>query len=354
MIAHLATAAFLHGRGPMLAPHHFRLQLGEYLNRVDIPVVAVLECLAGAMCFAISSVLQQSAARAQPDHLSMRPGLIFGLVRSWRWMLGNLMDVGGFLFQFLALRHAALALVEPLFVIGLVFSIVGAALIARRRPTRREWWSSFLVAGGLALFVSAAQPGPGHPRASDMEWAALFAVTAAIVGGSVLLAAGHPRWRALLLGAATGILYGVTSAVTERTAHLFNAGVAHMFSSWAPYTLAVISIVGLLLNQSAYQAGELRLSLPVITVAEPIIAIVIGQALFGEHIGSSAPAMTGEIIGLVCMTIGVVRLSRLTPAGPAAPGPAAPPVGEVSDDLRGADAAAVPAPRTAARLEQDL
>ena len=317
MMGHLVGLLVVHG-GPALSPHHFRLRLEDYLDRVDIPVVAVLECLAGAMCFAVSSVLQQQAARAQPDHLSMRPGLIVGLIRSWRWMLGNVMDVFGFLFQFLALRRAALALVEPLFVIGLVFSIVGAAIMARRRPSHRELWSSFMVAGGLALFVAAAQPGPGHPRATAMGWVGLFTLTAVVVGASVLWARGQPRWRALLLGAGTGVLYGVTSAVTERTAHLFNGGLLHMLSSWAPYVLAVVSITGLLLNQSAYQAGELRLSLPVITVAEPIVAILVGQALFGEHIGSSALAVTGEVIGLIFMTIGVVQLSRLTPE-PSAP-----------------------------------
>src|ERR1700722_20403275 len=106
--------------------HRFGLNLGAALDRVDIPVLAVLECLAGALCYAVSSVLQQRAASAQPDALFMRANLIFRLARSGRWMLGNLMDVGGFIFQFLALRRASLALVEPLFVIALVFSVVGA------------------------------------------------------------------------------------------------------------------------------------------------------------------------------------------------------------------------------------
>jgi drug/metabolite transporter (DMT)-like permease len=277
----------------------------------------VLECLAGAACYAVSSVLQQRVASAQPDDLSMRPGLILRLARSGRWMLGNLMDVGGFVFQLLALRRAALALVEPLFVIGLVFSIAGAALAGRRRPTRSEWSSSLLVVAGLALFIAVAQPGPGHPNASAAAWISLFVLTAIVVGGSVLLATGSSRRRALLLGAATGVLYGVTSAVTERTGHVLNGGVLHALSSWAPYTLAVISILGLVLNQSAYQAGDLRLSLPLLTVLEPIVAVVIGQTLFGEHIASSALAVTGEVAGLILMTLGVAELGRLTTPEPA-------------------------------------
>jgi hypothetical protein len=103
---------------------------------------------------------------------------------------------------------------------------------------------------------------------------------------SIRLATGSPRRRALCLGVGTGIIFGVTSAITERTGHLLYGGVLHALSSWAPYTLAVFSIVGLLLNQSAYQAGDLRLSLPVLTVLEPIVAIVIGQR---SSVSTSAP-----------------------------------------------------------------
>jgi hypothetical protein len=126
--------------------------------------------------------------------------------------------------------------------------------------------------------------------------------------------------RALLLGAATGIIYGVTSAVTERTGHVLYGGVLHALATWPPYVLAAASILGLLVNQSAYQAGDLRQSLPVLTVAEPIVAIVIGQFLFGEHIDSSALAITGEVVGLVLMTAGVVQLGRMSvPAAPTVP-----------------------------------
>jgi hypothetical protein len=119
-------------------------------------------------------------------------------------------------------------------------------------------------------------------------WVSLFAVTAVLSGGAVLLARGTARRRALLLAVATGVLYGVTSAVTEHTGHVLDRGALHTLTTWAPYVLAVISIVGLLVNQSAYQAGDLRLSLPTFTVLEPIVAILIGQFLFSEHIASGA------------------------------------------------------------------
>jgi drug/metabolite transporter (DMT)-like permease len=291
-----------------------RLRLHRDLDRVDIPAIAVIECLAGALSFAASSVLQQRAAAEQPADLSMRIGLLVRLLRSGRWMLGNVLDVVGYVMQFLALRRAALALVEPLFVIGLVFSVVGAALAAGRRPTRAEWGYSLSVVAGVALFVAAARPGPGHPRASSTGWVALFAATAVITIGSVVLGNHYLRWRALILGASAGVVFGVTAAVTEHTGKLLDLGVVSVLSTWAPYVLAVLGILGLLLNQSAYQAGDLRHSLPVLTIAEPVVAIVIGQALFGEHINATALAVLGETAGLLIMSIGVLQLSRVVSA----------------------------------------
>jgi hypothetical protein len=154
------------------------------------------------------------------------------------------------------------------------------------------------------------------------------------VGGAVLLARGSRRRRAFMLGAATGILYGVTAAITERTAHLLDFGVLHALTTWVPYTLAVASIVGLLLNQSAFQAGELRWSLPAITVLEPIVAIIIGQGLFAEHIASTAPAVAGQVVGLLAMTLGVIWLAHVfvPETGP----PVSPPTRPVSPSSPGA------------------
>ncbi|HET9690761.1 MAG TPA: DMT family transporter [Acidimicrobiales bacterium] len=285
---------------------------------VDIPLLAVLESLAGAACYATSTVLQQRAAFEQDDELSMRPGLLLKLVRSGRWMLGNVLDLGGFGFQLLALRHAALALVVPLFVSGLVFSIIGAAFASGRRPTRAEVGASSLVVAGLIVFISVSRPGPGHPHASAGGWVALFATTVVVVGACVVVAHRRPGLRALLLGVGTGVLYGVTASLTERTGHLLDHGIGRAAASWTPYALAVVAVLGLLLNQSAYQAGNLRESLPVLTVGEPIVAILIGQLLYGERIATTAGAIVGEVVGLAAVTVGVVVLSRMVVPDPAA------------------------------------
>jgi drug/metabolite transporter (DMT)-like permease len=103
--------------------------------------------------------------------------------------------------------------------------------------------------------------------------------------------------------------FGYVAALTERTGHLLDAGAVHTLATWVPYALVIGSIGALALTQSAFQAGELRLSLPMLTVAQPLVAGAIGLAFFGEHIDSRGLAPVFEVLGLALITLGVFALA---------------------------------------------
>jgi drug/metabolite transporter (DMT)-like permease len=77
-----------------------------------------------------------------------------------------------------------------------------------------------------------------------------------------------------------------------------------------PYALVIGAVASLVFTQSAFHAGELRLSLPTLTVAQPLVAGAIGLGLFGEHIDSRGWAPVLEVLGLAVVTLGVVVLAR--------------------------------------------
>jgi hypothetical protein len=66
----------------------------------------------------------------------------------------------------------------------------------------------------------------------------------------------------------------------------------------------------MLMAQSAFQAGALDASLPVLTVVDPVVSIVIGATLFGEAVRTGLFATPIEAVGLVLMTVGVFTLSK--------------------------------------------
>jgi len=288
---------------------HVVKSLHHYGGPGLVPIV--LLSIASAVSYGLAAVLQHRAAMVTSPELSMRAGLLLQLVRRPLWLLGNALDGVGYLFQFLALRRGSLALVEPLLVLSLVFALPVAAYLDHRRVSSSEVVSTGVIAAGLALFLGVARPGPGHPDASAEAWVVL---TVVIGAGCAIVWSGalhHTRRRAaVLLGAGSGLAFGYVAALTERTGHLLDAGLVHTLASWVPYALVVGAVAALLFTQSAFKAGDLRLSLPMLTVAQPLVAVAIGLGVFGERIDGRGLAPLAEGVGLAFVTLGVFALGR--------------------------------------------
>jgi drug/metabolite transporter (DMT)-like permease len=324
----LAVVVVLHGRQLAAGSngHHLFARVAarveEFYDKAYVPLVVIGLCLLGSLCYGLSSILEQREAAAAPPGTAMRFGLLTHLVQRPRWLLGNLAGLVGFALQLLALRHGSLALVQPIFVSGLVFALVGGAISEHRRLARREWASMALVAAGLVAFLLIARPGRGHPNASTAGWIALGVVTVLSVAGICLLGLRTQQLRPLFLATGAGILFGVTAAVAERTSHLLQMGLLRTLEHVPPYAMFVCAIAALVLSQSAFQAAELRWSLPTLTIVEPLVAILIGQVLFGEHISLGTVAVVGEALGLAMMIAGVFGLSQGIQHPPRVPSPA--------------------------------
>lgn len=272
-------------------------------------VSVVLWSIASAACYGGGAALQHHATGRDGEASSVGRLLRLGLRPTW--LLGSALDGCGYLFQFLALRRGSLALVEPILVLSLVFALPIAAAFERRRVASSELVSSAVTVAGLSLFLGVAQPALGHPAASPAAWASLSA--AVVVGCSILavFARRSPTTRrAVLYAAASGAAFGYVAAVTERTGHVLDRGVLHVFVTWVPYALVVAAIGALVLTQCAFSAGVLKLSLPTLTIAQPIVALAIGIGFFGEHVDSSGAAPIAEILGLLTMIVGAFWLSR--------------------------------------------
>jgi len=271
--------------------------------------LAVMCALSSSLLYAMASVLQHRAAVAQPHEHSLRLGLLTRLLRNPQWVVGIICDALAYVFQFVALGHASLVLVQPLLVCGLLFALPLGAWLAGARMRSRDWSGALLIVAGLAMFLVVASPGRGL---SDVDsWPQLCVLTFAAAAALILLARGRAsRARAALLAAAAALIYGLTAALTKSVAHLLGIGVGHLLSSWEPYVLLVAGVGGMVLAQSAFQAGPLDASLPVLTVVDPVVSITIGALAFGEGIRTQNASSVLELAGLAAMTAGVFILSH--------------------------------------------
>jgi drug/metabolite transporter (DMT)-like permease len=286
--------------------------LGVFHHHIGRSLVSIVVLsIASAAAYGLAAVLQHHAAVGEAPELSVRVGLLVRLVRRPMWLIGNALDGVGYLLQFLALRRGSLVLVEPLLVLSLVFALPVTAWLDHRRISGSDMASTALIMGGLAVFLGVSHPGLGHPQASGQAWAVLTIVVAAACGALVVGSrGGSPRRAAVLLGAGSGTAFGYVAALTERTGHLLDGGIGHTLGTWEPYGLLLGGMGALLLTQSAFHAGALRLSLPTLTVAQPLVAVIIGVGLFGEHIATKGPAPGWEGLGLVMVISGVFALTR--------------------------------------------
>ncbi|HZP30318.1 MAG TPA: DMT family transporter [Acidimicrobiia bacterium] len=274
--------------------------------------LAILLAVAGGFTYALAAVIQQRVAAEQPPELSMSPRLLVALFRRPLWLLGSLLDVVAYGFEAAALGVGSVVLVGPLLVSGLLFAIPLANFGTDVRVTSREMVPAAMVTVGLAVFVGVTSPGGGESQASTTGWVLAGAFVGAVVVALTLAArfARSGGATALLLGLATGTLYGLTAVLTKSTVDLFGDGVLQTFTHWQPWALIVCSTAGLLLNQSAFQAGHVAASLPAISVVNPVLACVFGVTLFSEEFGANATwEWVVTAVAIVAMVWGTIRLS---------------------------------------------
>jgi drug/metabolite transporter (DMT)-like permease len=275
-------------------------------------MLAIVLALLAGLSYASAAILQQRVAAEQPPELSLRPRLLLELVRRPVWLLGIAFDVGAYLLEAGALATGTVVTVAPLLVSGLLFALPLSTIGSSRRVTRREWFPAIAVTGGLAAFVVVGSPEGDRSTASLGAWIAAGTLVAVVSGSLVALAVRSTgSRRALYLGIATGTVYGLTAVLTKSTVDLFDNGVLQVFGHWQLYALLGASLVGLLLNQSAFQAGHVAASLPAIAVTNPVLSSLFAITLFGEHLDASGPlAVSVTALSIVAMAVGTVALAR--------------------------------------------
>lgn len=267
--------------------------------------------LGAALLFAVASVLQQRAASEAPGRERLHLSLMWHLVRRPMWLLGYLADWAAFGLQAVALGAGSLLVVQPLLVTGLLFSLPIAARWSGRRLGRLDWIAAVALCAGLAGFLTLGNPTGGRNDAPFLDWAfagGIIAGAGAILVAAALRYQGAPR--ATLLALATGISYGLTAGLTKTSVNLLGQGLAVFLTHWEPYALVVFSSVGMWLNQSAFQAGELTASLPAMDVGEQVVAATIGVVVLKERIQAHGPLdWILIVVALAAMAYGVVVLS---------------------------------------------
>jgi hypothetical protein len=276
-------------------------------------------------------VLQQDAAQQAPSAHFLRMQLLADLLRRPRWLAGLITMVAGELLSAWVIGHLVLSLAEPLLATSLLFALLLAGPLSGQAVHKSEVAGALiLMAGVTALSVARSVRSAQVYVGSYAYWP--FAGAAVAFLAVVFAELGRRRpadQRAILTGISAGLVLGIADALTRRTVQILDtAHPAVLLSSWPVYALIAVSLVGLWLMQSAFNAAPLHTSLPGITAAEPVSGIVLGIVVFRDLVHVSPGTIALEASGLIALIVGVIMvaqapaLTRLRRRHPPQPGTA--------------------------------
>lgn len=273
---------------------------------------AIGSALLAAFWAAVGIVVRQRAIQGEAGNPDDSGAIVTSWVRQPAWWAGTLGAVGGYVFQALALAHGSLLLVQPLLVSSLLFVLPLGARFSNQHVRARDWYWALLLTAALTIFVLVGQPREGNYRPPVPAWSVALAGSVPVVIVCVLAArrtVGRPR--AMLLASAVAVLLGMIAVLTKVSTHrLATHGWHGLLTVPAPYLLVALAATVTVLQQSAFHAGALQASVPIMLVGEPVVAVLLGVVVLGEHLVVRGGGSVILVVAIGAMTAATIALGR--------------------------------------------
>jgi drug/metabolite transporter (DMT)-like permease len=266
--------------------------------------------LVSALLFALGSVLQQKAGLDAPSS-GASSSLLLRMARRPVWLAGIGSDALGFVAQAAALGIGRLAVVQPLLVTSVVFALPLGVWLSDQRVRSGDVGAAAVVVVALIGFVIIADPSGGRREAPLTGWL-IAAIACAVVCVPLELLGRHGpnSRRAAMLGAATGVLFALTAALTKAVVDELHSGILHVIGSWELYALAGVGYASMTLNQLALNTGALAPAIASSGALDPVASVVLGLALFHETLRVTAFQAITAIVALSVALLGMAVLAR--------------------------------------------
>ena len=230
--------------------------------------------LLGALLLNLALIFQARDAQEAPVALSLQPGLIWYLMRRWRWWGGTLALIVSALLQIYALRSLSVAVVQSMCAAGiLIIPLYNAAFLCQRLGV------SEIIA--IALVIAGATVGsltiPEQTADLRFELFPVF-IGATIVSCLAFFLAKHFR---------SGIAISLVAAIGMSAAALLQKVLALSTVSGGRLALAIALLascggIGFLAQMSALQVAPVVQVAPTIMAVSTALPVFVAPMIFGE------------------------------------------------------------------------
>jgi drug/metabolite transporter (DMT)-like permease len=298
--------------------------------------VAAILALLAAVSFALAATLWQKAA-LHLDGVSVRHPLSFlVLLTQWLWLLGLAAQIVGVVLQAAALDRGRVSIVQPLLVTTVIWALPLGYFLTHQTVGRREVLGAGIIVLGLAGYAVWGDPASGIDDAPGSDWtASIIVIGLACVALLLFANRGSLSVRAAVLGTVAGVLYGLSATLMKPVTESLHAdGLGSVLAGWEFWVWIVAGVVGFLFQQLSLATGQLVPSVATVSVANPVVSVVLGALVLQETLDRDPPWHAVAAIGCLGLALlGAVVISSAREqeqAAEEAPDAAAPPVASAS------------------------
>ena len=289
--------------------------------------LAALLALVAALISGVGDVVRQRSAQEITDEEVGHVELLCISLRDTRWWLGGMAAVVSAALQAVALGLGSVVLVQALQVTALLFALPVYAWLTKNGLTRRQWGWAILLAAAVAVFVAVGEPTAGYQRASLQSWA----VVAVVIGPAIVFCVlGARIWSgpvaAVLLALVSAASWALFAVLTKGIVDVLDGGPWALLRTPELYFWLLVAALGAVFQQSSFRASALTASLPTMTVAEPLVASLLGVTVLGESLGADGLQIVTLVAAVAVVVVATTALARggaATMAASAARGAAA-------------------------------
>jgi drug/metabolite transporter (DMT)-like permease len=267
--------------------------------------LAAALALLAAICFALAATLWQKAALALEGVSLRQPRSVLTLLTRWVWMLGLVAQIVGVVLQAAALDRGRVSIIQPLLVTTVIWALPLGYFLTQQRIGSREVAGAGIIVAGLALFASFGDPAAGVNDAPTSDWIAAILVIGAACSALLLFAnRGNLSTRAALLGTVAGLLYGLSATLMKPVVEgLHTDGLGGVVAGWEFWIWAAAGIVGFVFQQLSLSTGRLVPSVASVSVANPIVSVMLGALVLQERLDKNPPWHAVVAVGALCLAL---------------------------------------------------
>ena len=269
--------------------------------------IGILLALACALATNVGFLYKHRGACAAPAVDMRRPlWTARSLFSSRLFAIGMAIATGAWLFHVAAMAMAPLSMVQAVLAGGMVLLAVMAERIFGLHIGRRQWIGLGLTATGLAL-LGLTLPVI-HGSDSRFSVPGMIAFEAGLIGAGTLLImspriGGRSEHHGFMLGAAAGILFGVSDIAIKAISGMIGAhGALGLLSPWTLVTV-VASIAAFYASAKGLQDGE---AVPVIAItgtAANLAGIIGGIIVFGDPLSANPLALAVQCLAFALVLV---------------------------------------------------